>query len=181
MSLTKGKFKVRCLRFISDIIIDDRWRKVPEAETVHFVPHASQSAHEHDANTEDPAYHVSLPLPSSCHPPPNILSLVRRVGVIKLKVQLLRPTPHRLPARRVHPRPPFPTSRMPLPPIHPRFARPRVPRPLSVSVPLSRHRRISDNERRLSGYPAPSSQSSRRVPSSTQRVRSSAARDREGD
>jgi len=39
MSLTKGKFKV------------------PEAETVHFVPHASQSAHEHDANTEDPAYH----------------------------------------------------------------------------------------------------------------------------
>jgi len=99
----------------------------------------------------------------------------RRVGVIKLKLQLLRPTPHRLPAHLVRYRLPFSTPRMPLPPIHPRFARSRVPRPLSVTIPLPRCRRVSDDERRLSGYPASPSKSSRRVPSSTQRVRTSAA------
>ena len=184
MSLTKGKFKVGRLWFTSEIIIDDRWRKAPETETVHDVLHASQSAHEHDASTEDPAYHVSLPLST---PTLVILTqtpsryLVRRVGVIKLKLQLLQPAPHRLPARLVHYRLPFSTPRMSLSPIHPRFARPRVPRPLSISVPLPRYRRVSDDERRLSGYPTPPSQSSRRIPSSTQRVRSSAARDCEGD
>jgi len=105
----------------------------------------------------------------------------RRVGVIKLKVQLLRPTPRRLSAYLVHHRPPLPVSRMPLPPIHPRFARPRVPRPIALSIPLSRYGRVSDHQRRLPRHPAPSSQSSRRVPSSTQRVPSGAARDREGD
>lgn len=68
MSLTKGKFKVGRLWFISEIMIEDRWRKVPETETVHYVPHASQSAHEHDVSTEGPAYHVSLPLSSPSSP-----------------------------------------------------------------------------------------------------------------
>ncbi|KAF8552948.1 hypothetical protein OG21DRAFT_1523450 [Imleria badia] len=57
MSLTKGKFKVGHVRFISGIIIDDHWRKVPETGMVGYAPHASQSANEHDAGTEDPAYH----------------------------------------------------------------------------------------------------------------------------
>ncbi|KAG8220427.1 hypothetical protein J3R82DRAFT_3119 [Butyriboletus roseoflavus] len=58
MSLTKGKFKVSPVRFIfEDVIIDDRWRKVPETETAGYVPYVSQSANEHDASTEDPAYH----------------------------------------------------------------------------------------------------------------------------
>lgn len=75
MSLTKGKFKVGRVRFISEIIIDDPWRKVPEAEIVGYVPHASQSANEHDANTEDPAYHVSVsPRFSKSHPHTNTLS-----------------------------------------------------------------------------------------------------------
>lgn len=45
-----------------DVIVDDHWRKAPETETVGYVPYASQSANEHDASTEDPAYHASLPL-----------------------------------------------------------------------------------------------------------------------
>lgn len=184
MSLTKGKFKVSCVRSISeDVIIDDHWRKVPETETADYVLYASQSANEHDASTEHPAYHVSprtFP-PDLTHFLTQIPSTVRRVGVIKLKVQLLRPTPPRLPAHLIYHRPTFPTPRMPLPSVHPRFARPRVPRPLSFSVPLPRCRRLSDDERRLSRHPASSSKSSRRIPSSTQRVRSGIPRDREGD
>lgn len=73
MSLTKGKFNVSPVRFISEeVIIDDHWRKVPEAATAGYVPHVSQSANEHDASTEDPAYLVSTPPASP--PTPLILT-----------------------------------------------------------------------------------------------------------
>ncbi|KAN0081419.1 hypothetical protein V8E55_009043 [Tylopilus felleus] len=79
MSLTKGKFKVGPIPFISEIIIDDRWRKAPETTVVDYVPHVPQSANEHDANTEDPAYHsdasASSSSKSSCSDPPHTDSL----------------------------------------------------------------------------------------------------------
>ncbi|KAG9312207.1 hypothetical protein JVU11DRAFT_7505 [Chiua virens] len=72
MSLTKAKFKVSWSDLIPNTIVDIPWRKAPETDTAAYVPYASQSASEHDASTEDPAYLVSRPLPfsSPTHPHP---------------------------------------------------------------------------------------------------------------
>jgi len=104
----------------------------------------------------------------------------RRVGVIKLKVQLLRATPHRLPSHVIRSRPTILAPRMPLPPIHPRFSRPRVPRSLSVPLPIPHRITFPDNERRLPGHNSAASQSSRRLPSSSQGMRSDPSGDRQG-
>jgi hypothetical protein len=60
MSLSKGKFKVSYIWTMAcTLAADYPWRKAPAAEVTAYVPYASQNANEHDASTEDLAYHVN--------------------------------------------------------------------------------------------------------------------------
>lgn len=102
---------------------------------------------------------------------------LRRIGVIKLKLQLLRPTPYRS-THHLTNHPCFPTPSMPLPSVHSRFPRPRVPRALSVPLPVSRCISFPDDERRLPRHDLDSSQSPKRIPSGPQRVRRGSTGDR---
>lgn len=107
---------------------------------------------------------------------------LRRVGIVKLKVQFMRPTPYirQLTNSNHHHHPNFPTPGMPLPPIHSRFPRPRVPRALSVPLPVSRSVNLPDDGRRVRGHDSNSSEPSKCVPSRPQRMRRGSTGDRSG-
>lgn len=114
---------------------------------------------------------------------------LRRVGIVKLKVQLMqRPTPYNRSLTNNnshhhyhHRDPSFPTPSMPLPPIHSRFPRPRVPRALSVPLPIPRCiDGFPDDGRRVSGHDSHPSESPQCVPSGPQRVRRGSTGDRAG-
>lgn len=99
-----------------------------------------------------------------------------RRGIIKFKVQLLRPPHHnhshhnQPPAHLLYHSPALSTSRMPLPSIHPRFTRPRVPRALSISVPIPRVIALPDDGRRIPGHDSHPSCPAQCISPSTQRL-----------
>lgn len=109
---------------------------------------------------------------------------LRRVGVVKLKVQFMRPTPYnRLLTNSHHHHyhyPSFPTPSMPLPPIHSRFPRPRVPRALSVPLPIPRCINFPDDGRRVSGHDSDPSEPSKCVSPRPHRMRRGSTGDRSG-
>lgn len=112
---------------------------------------------------------------------------LRRIGIVKLKVQLMRPTPYirqlltNSSSSNHHHHPNFPTPGMPLPPIHSRFPRPRVPRALSVPLPVSRSvNLLPDDGRRVRGHNSNPSEPSKCVPSGPQRMRRGSTGDRSG-
>lgn len=106
---------------------------------------------------------------------------LRRVGIVKLKVQFMRPTPYiRQLTNSNHHHPNFPTPGMPLPPVHSRFPRPRVPRALSVPLPVSRSVNLPDDGRRVCGHDSNPSEPSKCVPSRPQRMRRGSTGDRSG-
>jgi len=102
-----------------------------------------------------------------------------RRGIIKFKVQLLRPPnhnhshnhkQHQPPTHLLYHSSPLSTSRMPLPPIHPRFTRPRIPRALSIPLPLPHVITIPDHGRRIPGDDSHSSCPAQRISSCTPRL-----------
>lgn len=106
-------------------------------------------------------------------------SVPLRRGIIKFKVQLLRSShhnhnhnlqPHQPPAQLMYPSPALSASRMPLPPIHPRFTRPRIPRALSVPLPLPRVITLPDDGRRIPGHDSHSSRPAQCISTCTQRL-----------
>lgn len=177
LTLSKGKTKVSTSPSLSHIHLTPQWRKAPENDpTVPVVPYALQRASEDVANTEDPAYHVSAIKTMSILTMKLMTHLVRR-GIIKFKVQLLRSShhnhnlhPHQPPAQLLYPSPALSASRMPLPPIHPRFTRPRIPRALSVPLPLPRVITIPDDGRRIPGHDSHSSRPAQCISTCTQRL-----------
>jgi hypothetical protein len=57
---------------------------------------------------------------------------------------------------------------MPLPPIHPRFTRPRIPRTLSIPLPLPRVITLPDDGRRIPGHDSHSSRPAQCISTCTQ-------------
>jgi hypothetical protein len=66
---------------------------------------------------------------------------------------------------------------MPLPPIHPRFTRPRIPRPLSIPLSLPRVITLPDDGRRIPGHDSHSSGPPQCISPCTPRLRDCLAGD----